>query len=488
MSIASANAKDSDKSKSLQTIAAPLAALIIGMFMVVLDNTALNVMIPQLIKDFGSTYHAVQWAVTGYVLAQSAVIPLAGWLSDRFGAKRIFLISVGLFAAGSLLCAFAQGIEQLVLFRILQGLGGGLVVPIGFAFTYRLSPPGQVGKVMGFISIPIMLAPALGPVLSGWMIDYLSWHWIFLINVPIGIVGVLIGIRNLPNIERQTVAALDVIGMALAPFAFVSLSYGISESGGGWGSYKTIGGLTVGAIALALFVVTQLRRANPLLELRVFGSGSFTGGIIVLWTAQFALFGSLFLIPQLLQNMRGYSAFNTGLIMLPYAVAAGSVMQLSGRLYDKIGARWLAVTGLGVVAVATFMLSRISPDTNIGIVIGSIILLGAGMGCCMMPLNTNLLKSAPQHLVGRVTSLSSALQQVVVSFSVAGLATVLTSGVKDYSAAGSKSGVWSHAFHDTFHIIMLIAIAGSILGFIIRNPKKNDNNAKAAETIAVMEP
>jgi multidrug resistance protein len=135
----------------------------------------------------------VQWTVTGYMLAQAAVIPLVGWLSDRFGAKRVFLFSVGLFAIGSLLCAFAHGIDQLVFFRILQGLGGGMVIPIGFAYTYRLSPPGQVGRVMGMISIPILLAPALGPVLSGWMVDYLSWHWIFLINILIGIFGVIFG-------------------------------------------------------------------------------------------------------------------------------------------------------------------------------------------------------------------------------------------------------------------------------------------------------
>jgi MFS family permease len=228
---------------------------------------------------------------------------------------------------------------------------------------------------------------------------------------------------------------------------------------------------------LTLFIITQLRRANPLLELRVFGSGGFTRTIVVLWTTQFALFGTQFLIPQLLQNLRGYSAFDAGLVMLPYAVATGLVMQLSGRLFDKFGARWLAISGLGIIAFALFLLSRVSMDTNVGMILLPIVLQGIGAGLCMMPLNTSLLKSAPQHLVSRVTSLTSALQQVVVSFAIAGLATVLTSKEKDYAKSGIQMDAWSHAFHDTFLVVMLIAVAGAILGFIIRKPKTESNKA-----------
>lgn len=475
--------KEPQKPVSLKAIAAPLAALIIGMFMVVLDNTAMNVMIPRLIKDFESTYNEVQWAITGYVLAQAAVIPLAGWMSDRFGAKKVFLFSVALFALGSLLCAFAQGIGQLVLFRIFQGLGGGMVVPIGFAFTYRLSPPSQVGRIMGLISIPILLAPALGPVLSGWMVDYLSWHWIFLINIPIGVFGVLFGTRYLPKVDKQTVAALDLVGMVLAPIAFACLSYGISESGMGWSSAKALWGLAVGGIALLLFIITQLRSGNPLLELRVFGSGNYTKGIVVLWTAQFALFGTQFLIPQLLQNLRGFSAFDAGLVMMPYAVTVALVMQVSGRLFDRFGVRWLAITGLGVVAVALFLLSRVSADTPIGMILLPITLQGAGVGLCMMPLNTSLLKAAPQHLVSRVTSLNSALQQVVVSFAIASLATVLTSKVKIYTESGLRLDAWPRAFHDTFLVVMFIAITGAALGFMIRKPKTDNNTVAEVKVI-----
>lgn len=472
---------------SIRAILAPLAAMIVGMFMVVLDNTAMNVMMHQLIHDFSSSYNTVQWAITGYSLAQSAVIPLAGWLSDRFGAKRVFLTSVMLFTIGSLLCAFASSIEELVTFRIIQGLGGGMVIPIAWAYTFRLSPPDKVGRVLSFMSIPIMLAPALGPVVSGWMVDYISWHWIFMINVPIGIVGVWMGSRSLPNMPRQSVAALDWKGMVLAPLAFASLSYGISEGSSNWGSHETIGGLLVGAIALILFVVTELRHANPLLELRVFKSATFTRGIIVLWITQFSFFGTIFLIPQYLQNVRGFSAFQAGLCLLPYALAAAVFMQISGRLFDRFGARWLAIIGVGLLAVAGLVFSQVSANAELGILLIPIALIGASMGLCMMPLNSHVLKSAPPHLVGRVSSLTSAMQQVMTSLSVAGLATVLSSRMKSYGHSGVSSSVsiWSHSFSDTFMVIMTLAVVGALLGFLVRRLEIDAN--RSIETVAMME-
>lgn len=449
----------------MKTIIAPLTAIIVGMFMVVLDNSALNVTVPHFITDFHASYGTVQWAITGYALAQAAVIPLSGWMADRFGAKNVFLVSIVMFSVGSLLCAFAPGIKLLVFFRVLQGLGGGMVAPLGFAFTFRLSPPDKVGTVMSVMSIPILLAPALGPVLSGWLVDYVSWHWIFLINVPIGIVGVLIGVRSLPRLPAQAVTPLDRVGMVLAPLGFTSLSYGITEGSSSWTSWQTVDGLTVGVVALALFVFTQLRNANPLMEIRAFKSGPFVRGIIVLWIAQFAFFGTVFLIPQYLQNVRGYSAFHAGLCMLPYAVTTAILNQVSGRLFDRYGARWLAVVGIGCLAAASSLLSQIHPDAHLGDVIIPLVLLGASLGLCVMPLTSHVLKAAPQEMIGRVTSLTSAMQQVMVSLSVSGLTTVLTS--KMHMTGGLSSTAWSHAFSHTFLVVAAIAASGFVISFII---------------------
>ena len=214
---------------NMRAILAPLVAIIVGIFMVVLDTTAVNVAVPGLVRQFHGTIPTLQWTITGYALAQAAVIPLAGWLSDRLGAKGLFLTSLVLFTLGSALCATAQSSGMLIAFRVLQGLGGGFVLPVAMAYIYRLSPPEKVGAVMGLMGIPILLAPAIGPVLAGWLVQYASWRWIFLLNLPVGVIGVTLGLRSLPVAARQVTGGLDLPGMILGPLAFVALSYGITE-------------------------------------------------------------------------------------------------------------------------------------------------------------------------------------------------------------------------------------------------------------------
>lgn len=214
---------------SIKTIILPLLAIIVGMIMVILDSTVVNVAIPNLVQYFETDLKTIQWTVTGYTLALSAVIPLAGWLTDRFGAKRVFLFTIAMFTLGSVLCSIAQSPEQLIIYRVIQGLGGGMVAPIGMAMVFRLAPPERRGSIMGMLGIPMLLAPALGPVLSGWFIESLSWHWIFLINLPIGIAAFILCIKFLPDTDRGRTPALDLLGMILAPIAFSMLAYGVSE-------------------------------------------------------------------------------------------------------------------------------------------------------------------------------------------------------------------------------------------------------------------
>jgi len=469
----------------------PLIAIISGVFMVILDSTAMNVALSKLVVDFNTALPTLQWTVTGYMLATAAVIPLAGWLSDRFGAKNIFLTSVVLFTIASLLCGISTGTKMLITFRVLQGLGGGFVMPVAMAYVFRLSPPHKIGQVMGMLGVPILFAPAIGPVLSGWLVEYHSWHWIFLINLPVGIFSLLFGLWKLPKVGTKQVAGFDLPGMLLGPLAFAALSYGITQGAEGWGTGKTIGGIVIGAIALIAFIIVELKAKIPLLELRVFRSVDFSFGIVVQWVVQFSLFGAIFLLPQFLQQARGYGAFDTGMTLFPQALASAAIMPIGGYLFDKIGVRWLVVIGLSLVSGAIFQYSHVSATTEGHDLLLPLIMAGAGMGLMMMPLNSHLIKKAPQDLVSRVTSLTSAMQQVINSFAVATMVTILSSRITTLVAEGNvpvKSqadlakamlAVAPQAFGYTFGVMLFVALTGAVLGLFLRRGRKQEHEDTA---------
>ncbi|GIO14739.1 MFS transporter [Cohnella xylanilytica] len=459
---------------SMKKLVPPLLAIILGMFMVILDTTVVNVALPTLVKDFGTTLHALQWAVTGYTLALSAVIPLAGWMSDKFGSKRVFIASIALFTAGSALCAFAGSPEQLVVFRVLQGLGGGMVAPIGMAMVFQIAPPERRGTIMGTLGVPILMAPPLGAVLSGYFVEYVSWPWIFLINVPIGIIAILVALRFLPAFAAGKPPALDMLGMILGPIAFAMLAYGVSEGGDDWGSAGALTGLIVGGIALLLFVAVELRHRQPLLELRVFRSFAFTHGIILSWVLFAALFGSILLFPLMLQQVKGYSPFESGLILVSQALGSMLFMSIGGRLFDRISARPIVIVGTIFISSALLIMSTITLDRPLWAIMLNLFLFGSGMGLSMMTMNTYLLNIAPRHLVGRVTPLTNSAQQVIVSFSIAGLTGYLSNHsehvLKVYKGPNPLEAAIG-AYGDTFLLTASLALVGFLLSLFIRRAK-----------------
>lgn len=482
---------------SMRSIIAPLFAIVIGTFMAILDTTVVNVALPTLGRVFNADLRVLQWVITGYMLAQAAVIPLAGWFSDRFGAKRIYLTAVVLFTLGSVLCAMAPSAELLVVFRVLQGLGGGMLMPVGMSFLYRLAPPEKRGAVMGAFGVPMLLGPATGPVLSGWLLEYYDWRFIFLINLPVGIAALLVGLRSLPVMPAMRAAGkLDSLGVVLGPLAFASLSYGIGEStSAGWTGVTTLTGIGVGVVALVAFIARELTVEHPLLELRVFRNRDFTLAIVTQWLLMAAIFGTFFLIPVFLQQVRGYGSFETGLATLPQALVAALFMPFGGRLFDSIGARPLVVPGLLLAGVALWLLSQITTATTIADLRLPLALMGAGMGLMMMPLGTHVLNSAPRHLISRVTSLSGALQQVVASLAIATYATYLQTriaagtaalggagaavgqagaiGAEGASVAGGQvppqlAPIFAAAFGDTYRVAMWVVAVAVVFALTLR--------------------
>ncbi|WP_028776691.1 MDR family MFS transporter [Shimazuella kribbensis] len=465
-------------SNEITKIRKPLIAIIVGMFMILLNMTALNVAIPDLVETFHSSLSVIQWATTGYILAEAVIIPLSGWFSDRFGAKRVFIISILLFTISSILCVLASSAEQFILFRVLQGLGGGMVMPIGMAIVFRISPPDKVGTVMGMLGVPILVAPVIGPVLAGWLVEFSSWHYIFWINIPIGIIGIWMGIRYIPKLEKQIAAKLDILGMIFGPLAFAALVYGVSQAGEyGWGSKHVMIGLGIGIISLLIFIVVELRKKDPLLELRVFRSHPFTIAVILLWITAIAFYGILFLNPLFLQKVQGYNAFETGLLLLPQAIACIIFVQLGGRLFDRFGVKPLVIAGAAIIALGAYLLSNLSSNSSLGELVLPLLLAGSGQALFGMSLNAYIMKSAPPKLVNRVTSLTNATQQVMGSFAVAGFSTLLTSRMPEKSSGIALTSVdaWSNAFSLTFLVVMVIAVIGIIMGLILRKPIDEPN-------------
>ena len=423
-------------STTTRSVLIPLIAIILGTFMVILDSTVVNVALPTLGRVLASDLGLLQWVISGYMLAQAAVIPLAGWLSDRFGAKRVYLISLVLFTLGSALCGLAPSAPILIATRVLQGLGGGMLMPIGMAVLYRLTPPERRGTIFGLFGLPLMVAPALGPLLSGYLLQYADWRLIFLINLPVGIAALLVGRQVLPNMPAGRAAgALDTLGIILGPLAFAALSFGVSQSTtAGWTATPTLGGIGVGLLALVLFVWRELSTTDPVLDLRVFGRRDFALGILTQWTAFAAMFGTFFLVPLFLQQVRGYGAFETGIFTLPKAIASAICMQIGGRAFDRLGVRPPVLVGMTLLGGSLWLLSGLRGQTSGQDLWLPLALVGAGMGTMMMALNTHLLNSAPRELVGRVTSLTNALQNVVASLAIASWATILQARIPAHVA------------------------------------------------------
>lgn len=347
-----------------------LFSVVFGTFMVILDSTAVNVAVPTLQKVFAAagqkaSVDQVDGVLTAYVLALGIVTPLAGWLSERFGIKRMYLTSLGLFVLGSILCSFAPSLPLLIVFRAIQGLGGGIIGPLGISLLFGAFPEKERGVAFGLYVIPLVVAPASGPVLGGYFVQYLDWRYIFYINVPIGIAGIILGYFWLRETRRGTSARLDIPGVIFSTISFGVLLYAIQRgSSEGWTSPRIVTLLSVGIIGLLVLVFVELRSRDPLLDLRLFTKRTFAFSNIVGWVSAIALFGAEFLLPIYLQSLRGRTPLEAGLLVLPLAISSGITTPIVGVLYNRIGGRWLIAIGSTLLAINTWEFAHLTVDTS----------------------------------------------------------------------------------------------------------------------------
>jgi DHA2 family multidrug resistance protein len=403
-----------------------LAVIAIGTFMVILDTTIVNIALPRIITVFGSPVDEAQLVITGYMLALATIVPAAPYFSQTFGSKRMYLITLALFTLGSALCGLAWSVPSLVLFRVVQGLGGGMIGPIGMAMLFRVTPPEQRGTVMSKYAMPVMLGPLLGPSLGGFLVEYVDWRWVFYLNVAPGIIGVVLGALLLRETPTVRGVRFDAIGFVLAACCSAGALLGLSDvPEKGWTDPVVMGLLLLAAVTLPIFVWWQLRIPHPLLNLRLFAIPAFSVGAAVNFVTAAAMFGGIFLLPLFLQNVRGLGAMETGLLLFPQSVASFVSIQISGRLYDRIGARPLVLTGLALLAVATGLLSRLDVETPNSFIQAVLMLRGIAMGLTMMPSMTAWLAAAPLNQAPAATALNNVLRQLFAAFGTAMYATIL---------------------------------------------------------------
>jgi EmrB/QacA subfamily drug resistance transporter len=406
-----------------------LATVIFGIFMVILDTTVVNVAFQTLRNDFGGSLNDSQWIISVYVLALGITTPLAGFLADRFGDKRIYLGGLGLFALGSLMCGLSPNLDILIAARALQGAGGGIALPLGTALLLQAFPVAEQGMALGIFGIAALVAPAVGPILGGWLVDQNLWRVIFFINPPIGLIGVLLGLRLLREQRDERRPKFDLAGIASEIVGFGAILYAASIAANqGWTAPDTLFWFAIGAIGLVIFGLVELFHARrPLLDLHLFTDRVFLNASLLGYVSTVALFGAEFLMPIYLQALRGRSALETGLILLPMAITGGICVTLSGRIYDRVGPRPLMAVGFFILIINTWQLALIKADTSIAWIIFLLTLRGIALGLTVQTTLVTALSVVQRKELARGSSLVNATRLVVQSIGVAVLATVLAS-------------------------------------------------------------
>jgi EmrB/QacA subfamily drug resistance transporter len=401
--------------------------VILGMLMSILDTTIVNVALRTLGHDLHSSISQIQWVVTGYLLALAAVIPITGWAARRFGAKRVYMTSLVLFTGGSALCAAAGSTTSLVLFRVLQGIGGGMLMPVGQLIMAQVAGPRRMGRVMGVVAMPAMLGPILGPVLGGLILQNLNWSWIFLVNVPIGVIAFIAGWRIIPETESGEAGRLDVLGLALLSTSTSAIVYGLSQiaTHGSLTDVSIVGPCAVGLVLAVVFILHALRIERPLLDVRLYANRVFAAASLTTFGLGAALFGAMILVPLYYQEVRHESVIVTGLLTGPQGLGMLLAMPFAGRLSERVGGGRVALGGVLMLAVSTIPLAFVGVGTSIASISIVLLLRGVGIGFSFMPAMTAAFAALRPEQLSDATPQLNMLQRIGGAIGTAVLAVVL---------------------------------------------------------------
>ncbi|MEJ7423808.1 DHA2 family efflux MFS transporter permease subunit [Staphylococcus warneri] len=490
-----------------------LAAMLFGMFIAILNQTLLNVALPKINTEFNISASTGQWLMTGFMLVNGILIPISAFLFNKYSYRKLFIIGLVLFTIGSLICAISMNFPVMMSGRILQAIGAGILMPLGSNVIVTIFPPEKRGVAMGTMGIAMILAPAIGPTLSGYIVQNYDWNLMFYGMFFIGLVAIAIGFFWFRLYQRTTNPKADVPGIIYSTIGFGALLYGFSEAGNkGWGSTEIVSMFIIGIIFIALFVIRELRMKAPMLNLEVLKYPTYTLTTVINMIVMMSLYGGMILLPIYLQNLRGFSALDSGLLMLPGALVMGALGPIAGKLLDTIGIKPLAIFGIGVMTYATWELTKLNMDTPYLSIMGIYVLRSFGMAFIMMPIMTAGMNALPARLISHGNAFVNTMRQLAGSIGTAILVTVMTTQTTNHVAAfgeeldktnpmvqdhmrelaqqfGGEQGAMKvllqyvnklasvEGINDAFIIATIISLVALILSFFLQSKKKADVSA-----------
>lgn len=479
-----------------------MASLLIAAFVALLSQTVLNVALPKMMIDLNVDESTIQWLSNGYMLMNGVLVPISAYLINRFTTRKLFLVASSLFALGTIVCALSGDFSWLLGGRLVQAVGAGVLMPLMSVVVLTIFPVAERGKAMGMMGIAMIFAPAIGPTMSGWVVEHYHWHVLFYIILPLAIFAVIFGAFSMKDVIKTSNPKLDVLGVIFSTLGFGGILYGFSAAGSdGWGSADVVVCLVVGGISLLLFILRSIMGKTPLLEFRVFKYSMFSLTTLINAIITMAMFSGMILLPIFLQNIRGFSPLESGLLLLPGAILMGIMSPITGMIFDKVGARWLAVIGLIITTITTYEFSQLTADSTYNHLMLVYTLRMFGMSMLMMPIQTAGMNQLPRSLNAHGSAMSQTLRNVSGALGTALLVTFMTnkaashakelviSGRIDPSDKAKMAEVTQAAtiygINHSFVIATWLSVVALVLAFFIRKVKPHEDPREATTTASV---
>ncbi|KKE80458.1 DHA2 family efflux MFS transporter permease subunit [Oceanobacillus caeni] len=455
-----------------------VALLLAGAFISILNQTLMITAIPPIMEEMGITANTGQWLTTVFMLVNGIMIPISAFLLERFTTRQLFITAMSIFAIGTLISGIAPNFSFLLVGRVIQSAGAGVMLPLMQTVFLLIFPVHKRGSAMGLIGLVISFAPALGPAISGWVTEHYSWRVLFFIILPIAIVDIIIAFFALKNVTELKKPKLDIPSVILSSFGFGGLLYGFTSAGNnGWGASLTIISLTVGVVSLFMFILRQLRLQHPMLEFRVFTYSLFPLAVVIGIISFMGLIGTETLIPLYMQNMREFTAFEAGIALLPGALISGFMSPITGRIFDRYGARKLAMTGLLIVAVSSIPFTRLDTETSLAFMTIMYSIRMFGLSMVMMPISTAALNQLPKRLIPHGAAMDNTMRQVGASVGTAILVTVMTT-TGETAARADIPNPAIYGVNVAFIVITVLAFVGLLTSFFVRDSKTSQEEVE----------